>query len=159
MAMARREGSFLEWKRTWRRVGCGSRQEGSVKMNEKEGGYFLGFKSRTRRTGLHRPRVASHFFRLLFPPYPSFFSLSSRLPSSPNPSTALCHSCFLAPLFISNPCRCPRQELPKSRGFGRSRFKTPVLLSFFLGRKEWKRIGESTDLANDSARIHSIDVI
>lgn len=67
IAMERQEGSFRNGKgRAGWDTGRGAK--GSVKMKEKEGGYSLGFKSRTRRTGLPHPRDASHFFRFLFAP-------------------------------------------------------------------------------------------
>lgn len=153
MAMARRDGVLLGVKKDV--AAGGMRVEGSVKMNEKEGGYSLGFKSRTRRTGLHRPRVASYFFRLLFPPSVSFFfSLPSRLSSSPlpssNPSTAPYHSCFLAPLFILGSLQVSETRVAQKSRLRWVQIQDPRVVILLLGEKKWKRIAESASLANDS---------
>lgn len=74
-------------------------------MEEKEGGYSLCFKSRTRRTGLPRPRDASLvFFSTPFFPraYPFFFFFPSRLPPPRAPPLPLGRP-MTASLFISRP--------------------------------------------------------
>lgn len=147
--MERQEGSFRNGKG---RADGGS-AKGSVKMEEKEGGYSLGFKSRTRRTGLPRPRDASHFFRFLFAP-------GRILPFSPLPPLPLPFSRVwpfwpppLGPSFLlPNPRRCPRQEQSESHGLRWARDSRPPRCYPKRGRKEGGRIGKWSNLANDSAR-------
>lgn len=121
-------------------------------MEEKEGGYSLSFKSRTRRTGLPRPRDASHFFRFLFAPgrILPFSSLLPSLSPSPrsDPSGRPPWSLFSSP---------ESSQVSEARAIRKSRASMgpdsrPPRCYPKRGRKEGGKIGEWSNLANDSAR-------
>lgn len=127
-------------------------------MEEKEGGYSLGFKSRTRRTGLPRPRDASHFFRFLFAPgrilpFSSFLSPSlppSLLLPESDPSWPPLGPSFLLPAKSSQVSEA--RAIRKSRASTGPDSRPPRCYPKGRGRKEGGRIGEWSNLANDSAR-------
>lgn len=124
-------------------------------MKEKEGGYSLGFKSRDQTNRSTPSAGCVSFFSIPFCPraYPPFFSLSSRPPSlllpGLTPSGRPYSPSFLLPAKSS--------QVSEARAIQKSRASTgpdsrPPRCYPKGGRKAGRRIGEWSNLANDSAR-------